>query len=109
MVDAALRRYASDLASDLRADSAPSRVIGFESGSLAADEWTKLEEGLDRSWVQPHLGVAGRYDDFCALGEAARSAWLAWALDRNLPAVPLKDSATRLQIGKPAGREKRVT
>src|SRR3546814_18878079 len=52
MVDAALRRYASDLASDLRADSAPSRVIGFESGSLAADEWTKLEEGLDRSWVR---------------------------------------------------------
>src|SRR3546814_4773847 len=28
MVDVALRRYASDLASDLRADAAPSRVIG---------------------------------------------------------------------------------
>src|SRR3546814_14278478 len=62
MVDAALRRYASDLASDLRADAAPSRVIGFESGSLAADEWAKLEEGLDRSWVQPNIGVAGRYN-----------------------------------------------
>lgn len=94
MVDAALRRYASDLASDLRADAAPSRVIGFESGSLAADEWAKLEEGLDRSWVQPNIGVAGRYDAFCALGEEARAAWLAWAIARTIHAVPMKDSAS---------------
>src|SRR3546814_19031165 len=52
MVDAALPPYASALASHLRPHSAPSRVIGFESGSLAADTRTTLHVGLDRSWVQ---------------------------------------------------------
>src|SRR3546814_3834269 len=37
-------------------------------------------------------GVAGRYDAFCALGEEARAAWLAWAIARTIHSVPMKDS-----------------
>ena len=89
MVDAAQRRYgSSDLASELRADAAPSRVIGFESGTLAAEEWAKLEAGIDRSWLDPDAGITGRYDAFCALGEDARAAWLGWAIARTIHAVP---------------------
>ncbi|BBB11187.1 ParB/RepB/Spo0J family partition protein [Sphingopyxis sp. FD7] len=95
MVDAAQRRYgASDLASELRADAAPSRVIGFESGTTAAEEWAKLEAGLDRSWINPYAGVTGRYDAFCALGEEARAAWLGWAIVRTIQAVPAKTTGS---------------
>lgn len=95
MVDAAQRRYgASDLASELRADAAPSRVIGFESGTTAAEEWAKLEAGLDRSWIDPDAGVTGRYDAFCALGEEARAAWLGWAIARTIHAVPAKTTGS---------------
>lgn len=89
MVDAAQRRYgSSDLSSELKADAAPSRVIGFESGTLAAEEWAKLETGLDRSWLDPDAGVISRYDAFCALDEDARAAWLGWAIARTIHAVP---------------------
>src|SRR3546814_17887996 len=54
----------------------------------------EARRGLDRSWVQPNIGVAGRYDAFCALGEEARAAWLAWAIARTIHAVPMKDSAS---------------
>lgn len=95
MVDAAQRRYgSSDLASELRADAAPSRVIGFESGTTAAEEWAKLEAGLDRSWIDPDAGVTGRYDAFCALGEEARAAWLGWAIARTIHAVPAKTTGS---------------
>jgi Predicted transcriptional regulators len=95
MVDAAQRRYgASDLASELRADAAPSRVIGFESGTTAAEEWAKLEAELDRSWIDPDAGVTGRYDAFCALGEEARAAWLGWAIGRTIHAVPAKTTGS---------------
>lgn len=95
MVDAAQRRYgASDLASELRADAAPSRVIGFESGTTAAEEWVKLEAGLDRSWIDPDAGVTGRYDAFCALSEEARAAWLGWAIARTIHSVPAKTTGS---------------
>lgn len=95
MVDAAQRRYgSSDLASELRADAAPSRVIGFESGTTAAEEWAKLETGLDRSWIDPDAGVTDRYDAFCALGEEARAAWLGWAIARAIHAVPAKTTGS---------------
>ncbi len=95
MVDAAQRRYSSsDLASELRADAAPSRVIGFKSEALAAEEWAKLEAGLDRSWLDPDAGVTGRYDAFCALSEEARAAWLGWAIARTIHAVPARQTGS---------------
>lgn len=95
MIDAAQRRYgSSDLASELRADAAPSRVIGFESGALAAEEWAKLDAGLDRSWISTEAGVTGRYDAFCALSEEARAAWLGWAIARTIHAVPARQTGS---------------
>lgn len=88
MVDAAMRRYGSnDLASDLRASAPAKLVTGFESGTLAAEEWAKLESALDRSWLDGG-DVCARYDAFCALGEDARAAWLGWAIARSIHSVP---------------------
>ncbi|CCW16724.1 hypothetical protein EBBID32_10620 [Sphingobium indicum BiD32] len=88
MVDAALRRYgSSDLASELRANAPAQRVTGFESGTLAAEEWAKLDAALDRSWID-HGDVSARYDAFCALGDDVRAAWLGWAIARTIDAVP---------------------
>jgi ParB family chromosome partitioning protein len=88
MADAATRHYGSmDLASDLRARSPSPRVANFESGTLAAEEWAKLDGGLDRSWID-HDDVRDRYDAFCALSEEARAAWLGWAVARTFDAVP---------------------
>jgi ParB family chromosome partitioning protein len=88
MVDAALRRYgSSDLASELRANAPAQRVTGFESGTLAAEEWAKLDAALDRSWIDEE-DVCARYDAFCALDDEARAAWLGWAIARTIHAVP---------------------
>lgn len=88
MADAATRRFgSSDLASELRASAPAARVSGFESGTLAAEEWAKLDAGLDRSWID-HEDVCARYDAFCALDDAARAAWLGWAIARTIHAVP---------------------
>lgn len=88
MVDAATRRFgSSDLASELRASAPAARVTGFESGTLAAEEWAKLDAGLDRSWIDQE-DVCARYDAFCALDDAARAAWLGWAIARTIHAVP---------------------
>lgn len=88
MADAATRRFgSSDLASELRASAPAARVSGFESGTLAAEEWAKLDAGLDRSWID-HEDVCTRYDAFCALDDAARAAWLGWAIARTIHAVP---------------------
>ncbi|QUT07562.1 ParB/RepB/Spo0J family partition protein [Sphingobium phenoxybenzoativorans] len=88
MADAATRHYGSmDLASDLRARSPSPRVANFESGTLAAEEWAKLDGGLDRSWID-HDDVRDRYDAFCALSDEARAAWLGWAVARTFDAVP---------------------
>ena len=88
MVDAATRRFgASDLATELRANAPSPRVHNFESGALAAEEWTNLDGALDRSWID-HEDVCGRYDAFCALPDEARAAWLGWAIARTIHAVP---------------------
>ena len=88
MADAATRHYGSmDLASELRARSPSPRVANFESGTLAAEEWAKLDGALDRSWID-HDDVRDRYDTFCALPDEARAAWLGWAVARAFDAVP---------------------
>lgn len=88
MADAATRHYGSmDLASDLRARSPSPRVANFESGTLAAEEWAKLDGGLNRSWID-HDDVRDRYDAFCAISDEARAAWLGWAVARTFDAVP---------------------
>lgn len=88
MVDAATRRFgSSDLASELRASAPAARVTGFESGTLAAEEWAKLDARLDRRWIDQE-DVCARYDAFCALDDEARAAWLGWAIARTIQAVP---------------------
>lgn len=88
MADAATRHYgSSDLASELRARAPSPRVANFESGTLAAEEWAKLDSGLDRSWID-HEDVCARYDAFCALSDEARAAWLGWVIARTFDAVP---------------------
>jgi len=88
MADAATRHFgSSDLASELRARAPSPRVSGFESGTLAAEEWAKLDSALDRSWID-HEDVRDRYDAFCALTDEARAAWLGWAVARTFDAVP---------------------
>ena len=87
MVDRESRLGSFDIPSDLRA-SAPSRLLpDFKPATAAAGEWTKLDEALDRSWLQ-HQTVPHRYEAFCALADAARAAWLGWAIARTLHAVP---------------------
>ena len=88
MADAATRHFgSSDLASELRARGPSPRVANFESGTVAAEEWAKLDSALDRSWID-HEDVRGRYDAFCALSDEARAAWLGWAIARTFDAVP---------------------
>lgn len=88
MADKARQRYGgSDLATELSADAAPSPVVGFHSDTHAAEEWAKLDAGLDRSWTE-YGDVRERYDAFCALADDVRAAWLAWAVARTIHAVP---------------------
>jgi ParB family chromosome partitioning protein len=88
MIEAASRPTDSDdIASELRATRPTARVQGFESGTPAATEWAKLDEALDRSWISLET-IEERYDAFCALDDAARAAWLGWAIARTIDAVP---------------------
>jgi ParB family transcriptional regulator, chromosome partitioning protein len=73
--------------SELRANAPSPRVQGFESGTAAAQTWAKFDQALDRTWTG-HKEIEGRYDAFCALDDAARAAWLGWAVARTLHAVP---------------------
>ncbi|MBU2168953.1 MAG: chromosome partitioning protein ParB, partial [Alphaproteobacteria bacterium] len=51
MIDRESRLASFDMPSDLRA-SVPSRLLpDFKPETAAAGEWTKLDEGLDRSWL----------------------------------------------------------
>ena len=87
MVDVALgRSYGHP--SELRAAAPYSRVPGFESDTPAAEGWTEIEAGLDRSWTEAG-NLVERYDAFCGLDEGARAAWLGWAIARTLHAVPV--------------------
>ena len=87
MVERAERLYGTGLPSELRAAKPSAPVSGFESGAPAAEEWRKLDEALDRSWLDED-SLEGRYDSFCALGQDARAAWLGWAIARTIEAVP---------------------
>ncbi|MFC3579239.1 ParB/RepB/Spo0J family partition protein [Sphingomonas hylomeconis] len=87
MVDCATRFGAADMPSALRASAPAALVQDFASGTSAAEAWAKLVAGLDRGWTD-HAGLDARYEAFCALDEAARAAWLCWAVARTLHAVP---------------------
>ncbi|WP_033964773.1 MULTISPECIES: ParB/RepB/Spo0J family partition protein [Sphingomonadaceae] len=88
MIEAASRATdCDDIPSELRATHPTARVQGFESGTPAAAEWVKLDTALDRSWIN-HETLEERYDAFCALDDAARAAWLGWAIARTIEAVP---------------------
>ena len=88
MVDAATRLYGvGELATELRANAPSLRVHGFESGTLAAEEWAKLDAALERGWID-NDDVCDRYDAFCALADEARAAWLGWSIARTIQAVP---------------------
>lgn len=88
MVEAASRTMGIwSIPSDLRANAPSPRAPGFESGTHAASQWTALDEGLDRTWLDCET-IEERYDAFCALSGEARAAWLGWAVARTLHAVP---------------------
>ena len=87
MVDKATRHSSGfDLATELKADKPFSGLTGYQSGTLAAEEWGKIDEALDRSWTEAG-DACQRYDAFCALPDEVRAAWLAWAIARTLHAV----------------------
>ena len=87
MVDKATRHSSGfDLATELKADKPWSALTGFQSGTLAAEEWSKIDAGLDRSWTEAG-DACQRYDAFCDLSDEVRAAWLAWAIARTLHAV----------------------
>ncbi|MDE8652309.1 ParB/RepB/Spo0J family partition protein [Novosphingobium album (ex Liu et al. 2023)] len=94
MVDAACRYSSEEIPSELRAPT-PARLLGdFRPDTAAATEWTKLDEGLDRSWLDHRPSIIDRYDAFCALPDEARAAWLGWAIARSLRAVPAGDDGS---------------
>lgn len=106
MADKAVHSYGTaDLATELRANEAPSPLVGYESGTQAGEQWSKLGEGLDRSWTD-HDDVRDRFDAFCSLPDDARAAWMSWTVAQTLHAVPAgKDGCafidhlgTRLEI-----------
>lgn len=93
MVDKATRHSgAFDLATELKADKPWSSLTGFQSGTLAAEEWGKIDEALDRSWTEAG-DTCQRYHAFCSLPDDARAAWLAWAVARTLHAVTADSKA----------------
>ncbi|MBV1686418.1 ParB/RepB/Spo0J family partition protein [Novosphingobium sp. G106] len=87
MVDDACRLGYNGMPSELRAKAPSSRVTGFESQTAAANAWAELDKALDRSWLD-HREIHERYDAFCSLEDAARAAWLGWAVARTIHAVP---------------------
>lgn len=96
MVDKAFRiDDAADLATELSVRQPGSAPAGFHSGTLAAEEWAKIDQALDRSWTDVGDAIQ-RYDAFCALADEARAAWLAWAIARTLHAVAAGGSGEAL-------------
>lgn len=84
LADRSTLHYAR-LPSELRGPQ-PARLIhGFESGAPAAQQWSALGEGLDRSWSE-HSAQVDRYDAFRKLPDEARAAWLGWLVARTLQA-----------------------
>ncbi len=93
MVDKASRLGFGSMPSDLSANAPSPRVAGFKSETPAAEAWGRLDEALDRSWIN-HKEIHERYDAFCALDDSARASWLGWAIARTLHAVPDGQSGT---------------
>lgn len=87
MVDDACRRGWNGMPSELRAKAPTPRVSGYVSDTAAAEAWLKLDDALDRSWLD-HKEMQDRYDAFCELDEEIRAAWLGWVIARTLHAVP---------------------
>jgi ParB family chromosome partitioning protein len=87
MIEAATSAAADGIPSHLRANHPTPPVQGFESGTPAAAQWTKLDTALDRRWIN-HQTIEERYDAFCDLDDAARASWLGWAIARTIDAVP---------------------
>lgn len=87
MADDANRTGWSGMPSELRAKAPSPRIHGYESDTPAARAWAKLDEALDRTWTE-HATIEARYDAFCALDDAARAAWLGWAIARTMTAIP---------------------
>lgn len=93
MADKASRHGWSAMPSELRAYEPSPRVSGFVSGTVAQQQWSRLESGLDRSWFE-HETIEARYDAFCGLDGEARAAWLGWAIARTMHAVPHGDAGS---------------
>ncbi len=87
MADEQCRMASSGMPSDLHASIPSPLIVDFKPETIAAAEWTRLDEALDRSWAG-HAGMEERYDAFCALSDDARGAWLGWVIARTLCAVP---------------------
>jgi hypothetical protein len=76
MVDKATRHYGFDeLATELKADKPWSPLTGYKSDTPAAQEWSRMEGSLDRSWMDAG-DACKRYDAFCRLHDDARAGWL---------------------------------
>lgn len=50
--------------------------------SVAHDYLAEVREGLDASWKE-HASIIARFDAFRALGDAAKTAWLAWTVAKS--------------------------
>lgn len=53
--------------------------------SVAHDYLAEVREGLDASW-QEHKSIIARFDAFSALGDEAKTAWLAWTVAKSFKA-----------------------
>lgn len=51
--------------------------------SVAHDYLAEVREGLDASWTE-HKSMIERFDAFRALGDEAKTAWLAWTVAKSL-------------------------
>lgn len=105
MVDSATRTFGSyDVPSEIRAQAPTPRVHAFESGTLAAERWTEIDQALDRGWTEASEAME-RYDGFCALDDEKRAAWLAWAVARTLQSSSPGSKADRFldHLGRKLG------
>lgn len=50
--------------------------------SVAHDYLAEVREGLDASWKE-HSSIIARFDAFRALGDEAKTAWLAWTVAKS--------------------------
>lgn len=87
MVDDVCKTGWNGMPSDLRLKEPSNRAPGFTDVSMAAQSWAKLDEALNRTWLN-HKSLEDRYDAFCALSDGERAAWLGWAVASSMQAIP---------------------